>query len=964
MRSIILGVALLLSTPVPPALVQATGTTLTKTTTVYLCDGNRSKVFHLNSDCTGLNNCSTSLTETTAAAARKLGRRACRLASCDSVHATAEQPPLLGYAIGGMLVLLVGFLGYRRHAAASTRNELTTQLRMWLVEMEPAAQAFKVHTAPTAGYFSNYQLTTWQTRYYHLYTTISQAGYQRSNLTALEKAAVHDFLSYHQQGNDLRLAHNAAFIPQEMVKYDHLFSQVEGRSLDVQQRTAIVSDEDNSLVVAGAGSGKTTTIIGKVQYVMDRYGTSPDNILLISFTNKSAATLSARISIEGLQPRTFHKFGKDIIGAVQGKQPSLYDESQFGRFILAAFQQLMLDPAYAEKVTTYFVHHLKPAKPAAEFQNQGEYIQFLKDNNFRSYKRLEGSRQGKKTYRQEIVKSVEECRIANFLLFHGVEYQYEYPYEYDTASPDHAQWKPDFTITQGDVRVYLEHFGVDRDGNVPAFFAKPGQSLEEARAIYWRKIEWARQTSRQYGTALVETFSYEMQEDSLFDNLTANLTRHGIVLRPKTPAEIWAIISQAATYEVTSFQTLLQTFITLMKSNNDSLEDVRRKNEGTPARVQQRNLLFLDLVAPLYTRYQQELATRREIDFSDLISLATSHVRSGAYQHRFDYIIIDEFQDLSQSRYQLIRALKDQNPHCRLFCVGDDWQSIYRFAGSDLSLFKDFSRYFGFTLQSKIERTYRFHEPLITESSQFIMRNPSQVSKALKSGSAGKQTTYRIVYGQSEEQNDTAVLQQVLNELIATTPDIARKEILVLGRYSFDLRRLRNAGGPFHIDADDTIHYAYHDGQGQPVTLRIPFLTVHKSKGLEADIVLVLNCNAGRFGFPSEMSDDPVLSLLLSEADQFENSEERRLFYVALTRAKEHVVLITDPAAKSKFILELEGKSTQLSSKKCPVCITAGMVKRSGTTNGKQWAFYGCTNYTFGCDYREWIRSHDPVQHA
>jgi DNA helicase-4 len=964
-RSILLAVALLVSTPLSEAHAQSTATAASKAVPVYLCKSRHSQVYHYTKACTGLNTCSTSLKQTTVAKARRAGRRACRLASC----AKRTSPPVsrptttptpsspIDYAPWSLVVLL-GYGGYRRQVSVRKRDARTLKLRVWLVLLEQAEAYFKTKTTFDSGFFDHYALSQWKEQYQQAFAEVSGVAYHDTTLSSLEKATIHSFLEHYGRAEELRQAYNAEFIPQELERYDHLFSHIEGRSLDQQQRTAIVSNETNSLVVAGAGSGKTTTIIGKVKYVLERYQTPPGNILLISFTKASAATLAARMGLDCIVPKTFHKFGKDIICTVEGKQPSLYEDSQFGAFITSAFNELMQTPAYAEQVTTYFQHYLKPAKPSEEFENQGQYIQHLKDHNFRSYKTVGRTFQGRTTYKQEVVKSVEECQIANFLLFHGVEYQYEAPYEHDTASSEYAQWKPDFTLTQGEKRVYLEHFGIDREGNVPAFFAQPGQSRQAATAQYRSKMEWARQTSQQYGTPLVESYSYQKQENTLFSQLEANLAQQGIVLERKTPAAIWEIISAAAVEEVKGFSTLLQTFITLMKSDNVSIEDLRKKSDASAQeRQRERNHRFLDLVAPIYARYQQHLKDRREIDFSDLINKATEYITTGAYSKPFDYLIIDEFQDISKGRGRLIKAIQAQNPSCKLFCVGDDWQSIYRFAGSDISLFTDFSDHFGVSATSAIETTYRFHEPLISLSSAFITQNPRQTNKKLKSASAGKQTDYRIVYQESEEQDDTLVLQQILDELIAQVPGIAQKELLLLGRYSFDWKRIKNMDRTFSMDPTvQALSYAYQDDQGQAQRLHLPFMTVHKAKGLEADVVILLNCNAGKFGFPSQLSDDPVLSLLLSGADQYENAEERRLFYVALTRAKEQVILVTNPAAKSKFITELECKDHHSSQKKCPVCVTADLHKRSGITNDKPWAFYGCANYTYGCNYREWVR--------
>lgn len=869
---------------------------------------------------------------------------------------------MLYYLLLGVLVVVL--VVFYQHAKQAKRQRNTTQLRLLLHEIEPAEKAFSGYVAAESGYFANYTLRAWQAQYEALGRSVAACQYQNSELSGLEKGRVASFLDYCQRGEAIRADFNRAFIPQELARYDHLFSRVEGRSLDGQQRTAIVSDEDNNLVVAGAGSGKTTTIVGKVQYVLDRYKIAPERILLISFTNKSAATLAERIGIRGIQPRTFHKFGKDVIGAVEGQQPSLYDESQLDGFLTGVLQELMQQPAYAELLVDFFLYELKPRKPDEEFRNQGEYIQHLQDFNFRSYKTVGREGNGKTTYKREVVKSVQECQIANFLLLNNVEYEYEAPYEHRTATTQHAQWKPDFTIRQDGRRIYLEHFGVDRAGNVPAFFAKEGQSVADARARYQQKMEWARQTSQAHGTVLLETYSYQTFEDPLLGFLRDLLTQQGIRLQPKTAAETWAIISTAAEDEVSSFQTLLRTFINHLKSNNYTVEQVRQANERSADVVQRkRNRQFLQVVEPLFERYAQELARRQEIDFNDLINRAAGYVRSGEYNRQFNYIIIDEFQDISQGRYQLIRALTERHPATKLFCVGDDWQSIYRFAGSDLALFKNFSQYFGYSLLSKIETTYRFHEPLISDSGTFITQNPNQTPKQLRSGSPGKKTAYRVVYATAGQQDDTTALRELLDELIATVPDLQQKELLLLGRYSFDLKRLKNATRSFAIDhGSHMVHYVYSDGAGRPQTLHLPFMTVHKSKGLEADIVIVLNCNSGRLGFPSEMADDPALGLVLSAADQFANGEERRLFYVALTRAKEQVFLVTDPAFKSKFIRELESQNGAVPGEqrgqRCPACRAAELVKRTGVSaKGIPWAFYGCPNFAYGCDYKEWVKA-------
>lgn len=803
------------------------------------------------------------------------------------------------------------------------------------------------------GFFSNHQLLHWKHQHEELYEEIKSKSFDSIDLPEHVIKPVATFIDHFSNADTKRNLFNKTFLNEELVQYQVFFDNVEGRKLDIQQRTAIISDEDNNLVIAGAGSGKTTTIVGKVNYIIERYKVPAEEILLISFTSKSAASLAERISIPGVEAKTFHKLGRDIIVATEGKQPSIFDEAQFKPLIKRIFSELSQDNSYLKKVTKYFSDFLKPEKSQFEFSNRGDYIQYLKDQNFQSYKLKKIEFNGKVTYKMEVVKSMEECKIANFLYFNNIQYEYEWPYEYETASETHRQYKPDFTIIHGDKKIYLEHFGISREGTVPEWFDGDGE--RSASQKYLEDMEWKRNIHKQLGTTLIESYSFEMQEGILFDNLAGKLRELGIDLKPKTPEQVWEIITKAAEKEVESLVDLFGTFITLMKSNHYSINDLKIKNQQVKKYfTRNRNELFFEIIAPILEKYEALLKERNEIDFSDMISRATKYVMNGNYKRKYSYVIIDEFQDISIGRFQLIKAIKWANPFCKMFCVGDDWQSIYRFSGSDIALFRDFEKYFGFSIKSKIETTYRFNEPLIKLSSDFILKNPNQTKKELKGPSTNKKTDYAIYYSSNDNQDDTFALKAIFDELIAQDELIENKKILVVGRYGFDFDRIKNESQVFRIDRNmESITYIAKSKNGELMSINAPFMTIHKSKGLEADIVIVINCNAGRFGFPSEMSDDPILNLLLSEADQYENGEERRLFYVAMTRAREKVYFVTEISAKSKFINELEVETGKSISKKCPKCRSADVVlRRSGTSKiGHSYKFYGCTNYQFGCDY-------------
>jgi len=178
----------------------------------------------------------------------------------------------------------------------------------------------------------------------------------------------------------------------------------------------------------------------------------------------------------------------------------------------------------------------------------------------------------------------------------------------------------------------------------------------------------------------------------------------------------------------------MMTFLALMKSNNLTNDEIRRKIPESKLSIMDiRASIFWYLFEPVYNKYNEMLISNNIIDFSDMINKATNYIRNDNIKYNYDYIIIDEFQDISFGRYQLIDAIKNKKDNCKLFSVGDDWQSIYRFTGSDIGLFNEFEKYFGISEISTIEKTYRFGNPLLELSNNFILKNPNQSQKLLRS---------------------------------------------------------------------------------------------------------------------------------------------------------------------------------------------------------------------------------------
>lgn len=526
--------------------------------------------------------------------------------------------------------------------------------------------------------------------------------------------------------------YNSAVIAAESKRCDALLSDIDGKNLDPQQRAVVLCNEKRMLVLAGAGSGKTLTIAGKVKYLCQEKGVSPEDILLIAFTHKSAEEMTDRISGKlgiPVSATTFHKLGLDLIREAEGKRPDVY-EKQSDRY----FSEFI-------KLCATFV---------ALFKSQGHKIDDL------------GSLQD-----------------------NGVSSQ-----------------KP--------------------------FFRK-------------------------------------------------------------------------------------------------------------------RNAAFKMIVRPLMEAYDAFLREKGAVDFADMINLAAENVTAGQKVHPYRYVIIDEYQDISYARYRLVKAILDQTG-ANLLCVGDDWQSIYRFAGSDISLFTDFERYFGRSVIMRLERTYRNSQQLIDEAGRFVLRNPYQLKKSLVSPKSLDYPISFFCYDIAPFQMLRKAIDKIISEFGKDS------SILILGRNKFDFEILIGSQ-LFQWHRDGTL--MYWDSPETPIR----FLTAHKSKGLEADNVILLNFQNSTLGFPNKIADDPVLALVLAEPEDFLYAEERRLLYVALTRTKNRVFVLTDSRKPSEFFKEFKpSKSVFILNKEtdiadlpcCPKCRTGHLLSRRNERTGK--FFVGCSNYP-KCDY-------------
>lgn len=480
------------------------------------------------------------------------------------------------------------------------------------------------------------------------------------------------------------------------------FFIINGYPLDEQQRNAILNASKYSLIVAGAGSGKTLTMIGKIKYLLEIKHVKPEEILCISFTNESVKSLKEKIKNDKIHVFTFHKLAMHI----------LKEEEEF--FEIAP--------------DTYLNQTIKDFFEVQVWDNS-----FLKKQFFKLNKKIFLT---KKQY-QEFLKS----------------------------------------------KVHLEN------------------------------------------------------------------------------------------------QKLIATFISLFSTNNLNKEDFKTFFKNS----KENPLLFL--LYAIYNYYEKEKYQNHYYDFDDLIKKAL-HLCQEKKICKYKEIIIDEFQDTSKLRLDLIREVV-KNSDANLTVVGDDFQSIYKFSGCDLNIFLNFQEYFKGAKTFKIENTYRNSQELIRIAGDFVMKNTRQIKKDLKSQKHLEKPIKIVKY------------LNPYKVLLKTIKNIKEGEILILGRNNFDIytfipkeKITWSENGYFKLK-----NYSYH----------LRYLTIHKSKGLESDNVIIINLTDSEIGLPAKRKA-PAITYLIQEKENFLYEEERRLFYVALTRTKNACYLLVPYFHPSIFIKEIKKK--------------------------------------------------------
>lgn len=748
--------------------------------------------------------------------------------------------------------------------------------------------------------------------------------------------------------------HNIEFLNNTLINkkeyFDNMFKEINPNiKLDKEQIKAIIADE-NLLVISGAGSGKTTTMAAKVKYLVDN-GYKEESILVVSFTKKACEEIENIIhndfKCNNVKVTTFHALGYDIIKKSgrdidkiiedAGKYKIIsnflhtkaFNDKKYLKDLLDAFRSYINLDDEALNYDTFTSYHEAKYKKRYQESNLNLSI-YIKNiiNKRRNYK---------KTIKGEILRSKEEVDIANFLYINNIDYSYELSYK---ETINKTKIHPDFFIKQLELEYYIEHFGVDQNLDNKMFDEKELKNYLKTLKLKQTYMN----TNDNYKNFIVTYSKYKDDNINYLDKLREQLINKGYTLTRKTDEEIFKTLEDTDTdsYFNNFVYKVLMPFFSIFKTLNYHNDDFNELYDIALPEIKRQ----LIVIRPIFKYYQDELRKRHYIDFDDMINLAYEiipTITEKTLDVDYQYLIIDEYQDISNQKYNLTKLFADLFK-AKIMAVGDDWQTIYSFAGSDINLFQNFEEHVENAKLIPIKNTYRNSQELIDIAGTFIQNNKFLIKKQLKSTKhlanpievyyyEDKYPNKNKKYNKYQINNNRAMaITKIITEITKCNPN---SKILLLGRYEKD-----------KIALLDTDYFNEYRGKIRSTVIEnanLEYLTIHKSKGIGADAVILVNAIDDILGFPSKVEDIPLIKLLkdyytpplsirhknrISINDnktsntntinynnikdnindiflKYMYPEERRLFYVAMTRTKNKFYIAVPYTWKSIFIKEI-----------------------------------------------------------
>ena len=722
-----------------------------------------------------------------------------------------------------------------------------------------------------------------------------------------------------------------AYIDFKAVAIEKYFTKPE-TMVTHEQAVALADHHQNLLIKARAGSGKTRVLACKTALLTDLYKVNPDKILVLAFNKKAAVEIGNRIrrvfGVESFQnARTFHSLAYQL---VKFKGKILFDnQGEFSRSGLTLFVQEILRSIWSPEIQTKLYQLFR--KEMRSLEKSGA---LLSDADYMAYVR----NQRDITLNGDRVKSAGEKYIADYLFEHDLPYFYE-PVEYWSGH----SYRPDFMLFHEKGKVIIEFWGIDEKDH--------RKSLPKDWSMTWDQYHNEMQEKRKYWAGksipLVELSVGDLRygRDRFEKILEDKLAKVGI---KKGKMNRKDLEKKVIHFQKDRMTEMFVQFIQRAKKQMWSVEDMQQKVRDY--RIDdERVKFFLNLGCHVYSVYQKKLEETNSIDFDDLIIKASQLIRDsqgncaidlGARKERhicmkeIEWILVDEFQDFSGEFHYLLDAIRVINPNVRLVCVGDDWQAINSFAGSDLKFFEDFSSFFRESNTVNLLTNHRSQKAIVDYGNKVMIGNgePGLASSIHNGGKVQvqcidgvrienresisfeeqKNNDQRFVFYEVRESgkkvNDNGFLQakylkaccQIIKEQenweCLTQRESRTPIVAILSRKNWLYR----------ITLDeflDKLKGCFTDEEKKEIgdfSQKIKISTAHGFKGLEAEIVIILQACNGSFPL---IHPDNSLFAIFGQNEKHSIDEERRLFYVSATRPSKRLYLLTEKGFESDFLV-------------------------------------------------------------
>lgn len=710
--------------------------------------------------------------------------------------------------------------------------------------------------------------------------------------------------------NKLLKKHNRSYVDDKLIKhkdyFDNMFVDIDRNIiLDKEQREAVICEENNLLILSGAGSGKTTTITAKVKYLIEIKGVAPKAISVVTFTKKSRDDLEHKINDImnlGVDIYTFHSLGLKIIKEYDNNVYDIVEDNYKYKIISDYIKNILFKDK--DKFNKFFDAFKDKTKFNEEYKLFDNYLdyhnymykrKYITENKTMDNYIIEQTIRRKsylRTLNGEYCKSKEEVDIANFLYLNCIDYEYEKQYK---KLDNKKIYKPDFYIEQNNNFNYIEHFGIDREFNSNNKYTE--KDLKSYLMSMNLKLDFHKKEKLE--NLFIITYSRDDGKNNYLEVLKQSLISKGYVLKRRSNEEIYERLKQTSEdrYIVDFINRIAIPFISYFKKSGlerDELDNLKTDDDILNKQI--------DVMKDIFINYEKELSDKNLIDFEDMINKVYKIMPKAKEKDLgvdYKYIIIDEYQDVSIQRFNLTKRISKLFS-ANIIAVGDDYQSIFGFSGSRIDLMTDFKSYLEDAKQIPITNVYRNSQELIDIATNFINKNNNQIKKKLSSVKRLDNPVEIFIYDDSNyletNSNKSILVDEIIDKIYNKDNN---SKVLLLERYNNDIETILCNNLFVRKNNESVINKKHSD-------IKIDYLTIHKSKGLEYDNCILINAIDNKYGFPSKTEDEKVIKILKPKLNEnIDYPEERRLFYVALTRTKNKLYIVCPKSKVSKFVKEI-----------------------------------------------------------